>query len=69
MNKGITMRMNQCSVKRHWPRLFEHVKNGVLKPSEIVTHRIGLDEIAEGYHVFSSKLDNCIKTIVLPTAA
>ncbi|HTE17856.1 MAG TPA: zinc-dependent alcohol dehydrogenase, partial [Armatimonadota bacterium] len=28
MNKGLTIRANQTSVKRHWPRLFEHVKNG-----------------------------------------
>ena len=42
MNKGLTIRTNQCSVKRHRPRLFEHVKNGVLKPSAIVTHRIPL---------------------------
>ena len=69
MNKGITIRTAQCSVKRHWPRLFEHVKNGILKPSAIVTHRIGLDEIAEGYHVFSSKLDDCVKTLVHPQAA
>jgi threonine dehydrogenase-like Zn-dependent dehydrogenase len=69
MNKGLTIRSNQCSVKRHWPRLFEHVRNGILKPSQIVTHRIPLDEIAEGYHMFASKLDNCIKTIVLPMAA
>jgi alcohol dehydrogenase len=69
MNKGLTLRMNQCSVKRHWPRLFEHVKNGHLKPSAVVTHRIGLGEIAEGYHMFSSKLDQCIKTIVMPKAA
>src|SRR3954466_12183032 len=33
MNKGLTIRTNQCPVKRQWPRLFEHVKNGVLKPS------------------------------------
>jgi alcohol dehydrogenase len=66
MNKGLTIRTNQCSVKRHWPRLFEHVKNGVLKPSAIVTHRIPLDEIAEGYHVMASKLDNCVKTLVYP---
>jgi alcohol dehydrogenase len=69
MNKGLTIRSNQCSVKRHWPRLFEHVRNGVLKPSQIVTHRIPLEEIAEGYHMFASKLDNCIKTIVMPQAA
>jgi alcohol dehydrogenase len=69
MNKGLTIRTNQCSVKRHWPRLFEHVKEGRIKPSEIVTHRIPLAEIAEGYHMFSSKLDDCIKTLVVPQAA
>jgi S-(hydroxymethyl)glutathione dehydrogenase / alcohol dehydrogenase len=66
MNKGLTIRTNQCSVKRHWPRLFEHVKTGVLKPSAIVTHRIPLEEIAEGYHMFSSKLDNCVKPLLIP---
>jgi alcohol dehydrogenase len=69
MNKGLTIRTNQCSVKRHWPRLFEHVKNGIIKPSDIVTHRISLDEIADGYHMFSSKLDDCVKTLVYPQAA
>lgn len=69
MNKGLTIRTNQCSVKRHWPRLFEHVKNGVLRPRDIVTHRIPLEHIAEGYHMVSSKLDNVVKMIVLPMAA
>ncbi len=32
MNKGLTLRMNQCPVKRQWPRLFEHIRNGYLKP-------------------------------------
>jgi alcohol dehydrogenase len=68
MNKGLTIRTNQCSVKRYWPRLFEHVKNGVLKPSAIVTHRIPLEEIAEGYHMMSSKLDGCIKPLIVPQA-
>jgi alcohol dehydrogenase len=68
MNKGLTIRTNQCPVKRQWPRLFEHVKDGVLKPSAIVTHRIPLDEIAEGYHLMSNKLDGCIKPLIIPTA-
>jgi threonine dehydrogenase-like Zn-dependent dehydrogenase len=66
MNKGLTIRANQTSVKRHWPRLFEHVRNGVLRPRDIVTHRIPLEHIAEGYHMFSAKLDGCIKPIVVP---
>jgi S-(hydroxymethyl)glutathione dehydrogenase/alcohol dehydrogenase len=65
MNKGLTLRMNQCPVKRQWPRLFEHVRNGYLKPNDIVTHRIPLAHIAEGYHIFSAKLDGCIKPIIV----
>lgn len=69
MNKGLTLRMNQAIVKRQWPRLLEHIKAGHFSPSDIVTHRIPLDEIAEGYHMFSSKLDENIKTLVLPNAS
>jgi S-(hydroxymethyl)glutathione dehydrogenase/alcohol dehydrogenase len=69
MNKGLTLRMNQCPVKRQWPRLFEHVRNGHLKPSELITHRIPLEHIAEGYHIFSSKLDGIIKPVVVPSAS
>jgi threonine dehydrogenase-like Zn-dependent dehydrogenase len=69
MNKGITLHTNQTPVKRQWPRLFDHVRNGYLKPSELITHRIPLEHIAEGYHIFSAKLDGCIKPLVVPTAA
>jgi len=65
MNKGLTLRMNQAPVKRQWPRLLEHVRNGYLRPSDIVTHRIPLEDVAEGYHMFSAKLDDCIKPVVL----
>jgi alcohol dehydrogenase len=68
VNKGLTLRMNQCPVKRQWPRLFEHIRNGYLKPSDIVTHRIPLEHIAEGYHMFSAKLDNIIKPLIVPNA-
>jgi S-(hydroxymethyl)glutathione dehydrogenase/alcohol dehydrogenase len=66
MNKGLTLRMNQAPVKRQWPRLLEHIQAGYLKPSDMITHRIPLEHIAEGYHLFSSKLDGCIKTVVVP---
>jgi threonine dehydrogenase-like Zn-dependent dehydrogenase len=66
INKGLTMRMNQASVKRHLPRLIEHIQAGRVKPSEVITHRFPLEEIGEAYHVFSSKLDNCIKPVLIP---
>src|SRR3978361_1201487 len=64
MNKGLTLRMNQCPVKRQWPRLFEHIRNGYLKPREIVTHRIPLEHIAEGYHMFSATLAGMLKPLI-----
>lgn len=68
MNKGLTLRMNQTPVKRQWPRMFEHVRNGHLTPRQMVTHRFPLEDIAEAYHVFSAKLDGCIKPLVVPNA-
>jgi len=69
LNKGLTLRMNQASVKRYLPRLIEHIQEGRVRPSEIVTHRFPLEEISEAYHIFSSKLDQCIKPILIPPRA
>jgi threonine dehydrogenase-like Zn-dependent dehydrogenase len=44
VNKGLTLRANQASVKRLLPRLIEHVQSGRVKPSEIITHRVPLTE-------------------------
>jgi threonine dehydrogenase-like Zn-dependent dehydrogenase len=69
LNKGLTLRMNQASVKRHLPRLIEHIQAGRLNPKAIITHRVPLAEVADAYHIFSGKLDNCIKTILVPPGA
>ena len=66
MNKGVTIHANQAPVKRQWPRLLEHIQAGHLKPSDVITHRIPLEHIAEGYHLFSSKLDGIIKPVIVP---
>lgn len=68
LNKGLTLRMNQASVKRHLPRLIEHIQEGRIEPKQIITHRVPLEEVSDAYHIFSSKLDNCIKTILIPSA-
>ena len=69
VNKGITIRANQASVKRLLPRLIEHVKAGRINPKELITHRVPLEEVADAYHIFSAKLDNCIKAILIPPSA
>jgi len=69
VNKGITIRANQASVKRLLPRLIQHVKDGNINPKELITHRLPLEEVAEAYHIFSAKRDNCIKPILIPPSA
>jgi threonine dehydrogenase-like Zn-dependent dehydrogenase len=69
VNKGLTLRGNQASVKRLLPRLIEHVKSGVLDPKALITHRIPLEEVSDAYRIFSAKLDNCIKPVLLPPSA
>lgn len=69
VNKGITIRANQASVKRLLPRLVKHVQDGVLDPKELVTHRIPLEDVSDAYKIFSAKLDNCIKPILIPPSA
>jgi threonine dehydrogenase-like Zn-dependent dehydrogenase len=69
INKGLTLRMNQAAVKRHLPRLIEHIRAGHINPKEIITHRVPLEEVADAYHIFSSKLDECIKPVLIPPRA
>lgn len=66
VNKGITIRANQASVKRLLPRLIEHVQAGRISPSALITHRMTIDDIADGYHIFAAKLDGCIKPVLYP---
>jgi threonine dehydrogenase-like Zn-dependent dehydrogenase len=69
VNKGLTLRMNQASVKRNLPRCFHHIQQGHINPKDVVTHRIPLEEIHEGYHMMASKLDGIIKPLVIPPRA
>ena len=66
VNKGITVRANQASVKRLLPRLIEHIRMGHINPKAMITHRVPLEDIADAYHMFAAKLDGCIKPVLLP---
>lgn len=69
VNKGLTLRGNQASVKRLLPRLVEHVQNGIINPKALITHRVPLEDVSDAYRMFSAKLDNCIKPVLIPPSA
>ncbi|UZK66666.1 zinc-dependent alcohol dehydrogenase [Sphingomonas sp. M1-B02] len=69
VNKGLTIRANQASVKRLLPRLIEHVRLGNIDPKGMITHRVPLEDVADAYHIFAAKLDGCIKPVLVPNGA
>lgn len=66
MNKGLTMRTGQCHVQRYLRPLYEHVKNGDIDPSFVITHRLPLGEASNGYETFKHKQDECVKVVLKP---
>lgn len=69
MNKGLTLRMNQCNVKRYMRHLCEHVREGRIDAKGIVTHRLPLEDAPYGYELFEGKRDECIKCVLVPPRA
>src|SRR3954468_17519293 len=68
MNKGLTIKTGQTHVHRYVPELLDHVRNGKIDPSFVVTHRLPLSQAAHGYHIFREKQDGCIKIVLDPAA-
>jgi threonine dehydrogenase-like Zn-dependent dehydrogenase len=66
MNKGLTMRTGQCHVQKYLRPLYEHVKNGDIDPSFVITHRLPLGEASNGYETFKHKQDECVKVVLKP---
>ncbi|MYM26365.1 alcohol dehydrogenase catalytic domain-containing protein [Duganella sp. FT135W] len=64
--KGITIRGGQTHVQRHMPELLQRIQQGKLQPEAIITHRLPLEQAAEGYRLFDKKQDNCRKVILRP---
>jgi threonine dehydrogenase-like Zn-dependent dehydrogenase len=66
MNKGLTLRMNQCNVKRYMPHLLKHIREGRIDAKGIITHRFPLEDAPKAYATFSDKKDNCVKCVLTP---
>ena len=66
MNKGITIRTAQQPGQRYMPRMLEHVQRGELDPSFLITHRMTLEESPQGYELFKTKQDGCLRAVFAP---
>lgn len=66
MNKGLTMKTGQTHVHKYLHTLLNHVQEGKIDPSFVITHSLPLDQAPHGYEIFKHKKDSCIKIVLKP---
>jgi len=67
-DRGITMRMGQCHVKRWIDDIMPAVLDDAdpLGTLDMTTHHLPLDQAPHGYEIFQKKQDDCIKVVLNP---
>ncbi len=64
--KGLTFKMGQTHVHRYLRPLLELIEKGEVDPSNIITHRLSLEDAPHAYKTFKEKEDDCIKVVMKP---
>ena len=64
--KALTFRMGQTHVMQHAPTLLDHIQEGRIDPTFLITHRGTLSEAPDLYETFRDKKDDCIKVVLTP---
>jgi threonine dehydrogenase-like Zn-dependent dehydrogenase len=64
MNRSLTIKTGQCHVQRYMRPLLQHIQNGDIDPSFVITHRLRLEDAAAGYDMFVNKYDGCEKVVL-----
>ena len=67
-DRGITMRMGQCHVKRWIDDIMPAIEDDSdpLGTLDMTTHNLPLEEAPHGYEIFQKKQDSCIKVVLHP---
>jgi S-(hydroxymethyl)glutathione dehydrogenase / alcohol dehydrogenase len=65
-NRNVNLRMGQAPVIPYMWQLYNLVADGKVDPSDIITHRLPLEQAEKGYEFFDTKTDGCIKVVLKP---
>lgn len=66
MGKNVTFRAGMVEPQKFIPRLLPMIEQGKLDPSEIITHRMPLENAVEGYRIFANHEENVLKVVLEP---
>jgi threonine dehydrogenase-like Zn-dependent dehydrogenase len=64
VNRSLTIKSGQTHVQRYTRPLLERIERGDIDPSFVITHRLPLDDAAQGYSMFAEKRDDCLKVVL-----
>jgi S-(hydroxymethyl)glutathione dehydrogenase/alcohol dehydrogenase len=65
-NRNVNLRTGQAPVIPYMPLLYNLLVEDKVDPSDIITHRLPLDQASHGYEVFDTKTEDCIKVVLKP---
>jgi threonine dehydrogenase-like Zn-dependent dehydrogenase len=66
MEKGLTIKSGQTHVQKYMPELLEMVLEGQLDTTFLISHRLDLEDAAEGYKNFKEKQNEYTKVVLKP---
>ncbi|MBP2080081.1 alcohol dehydrogenase catalytic domain-containing protein [Oceanobacillus polygoni] len=64
--RNVSLKMGQAPVINIMPKLYDMIENKEFDPTDIITHRVNLDDAAIAYDIFDKKEDGSIKVIFKP---
>lgn len=64
--RNVNIRTGQAPVVHYMPYMYELMASGKVDPGDIITHVLPLSQAKQGYELFDTKTDNCIKVILKP---
>jgi threonine dehydrogenase-like Zn-dependent dehydrogenase len=67
-DKGLVLRGGQAPAHKYIDTLLDYVKDGRVTLDDIITHRLPLSKVSDGYSMFKKKEDNCVKVVLDPWA-
>lgn len=65
-SRNITLKMGQCPAQAYVEPILKLIKDKKFDATDIITHKLSLDDGKHAYEIFDKKEDNCIKVILKP---
>lgn len=64
--RNVSLKMGQAPVIHLMPELYKKIEANEFDPTDIITHKVKLEDAADAYSIFDKKEDGCIKVIFQP---